>query len=288
MSLPKPTRRPSSRNAEGSHTRRQIEVRRGAVGHHDAITLHHIQFLARRPHAVSHDGGRLSEESVAVVGIAIARTLLLQVLHPGYLRRILRQMRLHRQLIRVSQPPTCHQQLRRTRRYEARRYDGAHQRVGLVKLGYQLLVARDGLLHVFAEVVGTVAVHGHLAYQCSHASFLIELHQQTRTLRMDGAEDARAHRAEEPLGMQEAAVHTLSIPHVGIFRLLGEGVLLQPRQQFQVHSHPWLCTCGAWTCISFIAGMSRQLPKSVTSAPSLSSADRSVETPVTRPFSTAI
>ena len=55
---------------------------------------------------------------------------------------------------------------------------------------------------------------------------------------MDGTEDARAHRAEEPLGMQEAAVHTLSIPHVGIFRLLGEGVLLQPRQQFQIHSHP--------------------------------------------------
>ena len=54
---------------------------------------------------------------------------------------------------------------------------------------------------------------------------------------MDGAEDDTAHGAEEPLGVQEAAVHALGIVDVGIFRLLREGVVLQPRQQLEVHGH---------------------------------------------------
>ena len=54
---------------------------------------------------------------------------------------------------------------------------------------------------------------------------------------MYGSEDDAAHGAEQPLRVQETAVHTFGIGHVGIFRLLGEGVVLQPRQQFEVHGH---------------------------------------------------
>ena len=50
-------------------------------------------------------------------------------------------------------------------------------------------------------------------------------------------EDDTTHGAKEPLGMQEAAIHALSIICVGIFRLLGECIVLQPRQQFKVHGH---------------------------------------------------
>ena len=54
---------------------------------------------------------------------------------------------------------------------------------------------------------------------------------------MDGAEDDATHGAEEPLGMQKASIHALGILDIGIFRLLREGVVLQPREQLQVHSH---------------------------------------------------
>ena len=81
-------------------------------------------------------------------------------------------------------------------------------------------------LHVFAEGIRTVAVHGHLADQCAHASLLIQVHQLAGALGMYGAEDDAAHGAEQPLGMQEAAIHALGIVDVGILRLLGESVVL--------------------------------------------------------------
>ena len=54
---------------------------------------------------------------------------------------------------------------------------------------------------------------------------------------MHGAEDHATHRTKQPLGMQKSAIHALGIFHIGIFRLLGERVVLQPRQQFQIHRH---------------------------------------------------
>ena len=81
---------------------------------------------------------------------------------------------------------------------------------------------------VLTEGLGTVTVHSHLAHHSAHAGLLIQSHEDTRALSMYGAEDDAAHSAEEPLGMQEAAIHPLGILRVGIFRLLGEGVVLQP------------------------------------------------------------
>ena len=59
------------------------------MGHHNTVTLHQLQFVTSRPHAVGHDGWCLSEESVAVVGIAIALALWLQLGYPGNLRGVL-------------------------------------------------------------------------------------------------------------------------------------------------------------------------------------------------------
>ena len=90
-------------------------------------------------------------------------------------------------------------------------------------------------IDVFAECVGAVAVHGDFADHGAHACLLIEVHELAGAVGMDGGKDDAAHGAEEPLGVDEAAVHALGIRHVGIFRLLGEGVVLQPRQQLEVH-----------------------------------------------------
>ena len=114
----------------------------------------------------------------------------------------------------------------------------------MVEFRNQSFVTFDGCFNVFAECVRTVAVHGHLAYQGTHAGFLIQFHQQTGTFRMDGAENATAHGAKKPLGVKEMAVHFLGIMSVGILRLFGEGVILQPRQEFQVHRHALVAYLG--------------------------------------------
>ena len=152
----------------GSHTRRQVEVGCRAMGHHDAVALHHFQFLARCPDAMCHYGRCLPEKPIAVIGIAIASALPFQLLHPSNLRRVLRQMRLNGQLVFVGQFATGLQQLGCTRWHETRCDDGTHQCIGLVELCNQPFVALHGRLHVFREIVRAVAVHGHLAYPCAH------------------------------------------------------------------------------------------------------------------------
>ena len=186
---------------------------------------------------MGHDGGRLSEESVAVVGIAIAGALLLQFCHPRNLGGVLRQVRLDRQPVFAGQLATSLQQLGGTGRYKTRGDDGADESVIIAELGDERLLACNVGVDFFREGVGTVAVHAHLADHSAHASLLVELHEHAGAVGMHGGEDDTAHGAKEPLGVDEAAIHALGIVDVGIFRLLRERVVLQPRQQFQVHGH---------------------------------------------------
>ena len=53
---------------------------------------------------------------------------------------------------------------------------------------------------------------------------------------MDRCEDTGPHGAEAPEVADKATVHPPGIVLTGIFHLLGEGVVLEPRQQFEVHS----------------------------------------------------
>ena len=54
---------------------------------------------------------------------------------------------------------------------------------------------------------------------------------------MDGGKDAGTHGAKAPHVADEAAIHALGIGRIGILLLLGEGVVLQPRQQLEIHSN---------------------------------------------------
>ena len=54
---------------------------------------------------------------------------------------------------------------------------------------------------------------------------------------MDGTEDDTTHGAEEPLCMQKPTIHALCIADISILGLFRERVVLQPRQQFQIHGH---------------------------------------------------
>ena len=90
-------------------------------------------------------------------------------------------------------------------------------------------------LDILAEGFRTVAVHGHLTDHSAHAGLLIQLHEDTCALGMYGAEDDAAHSAEEPLGVQKTTIHPLGILRIGIFRFLGEGIVLQPGEQFEIH-----------------------------------------------------
>ena len=54
---------------------------------------------------------------------------------------------------------------------------------------------------------------------------------------MNGGKHAGSHGAKAPQVVHKAAVHALGICQVGILHFLGEGVVLEPRQQFQVHGN---------------------------------------------------
>jgi len=54
---------------------------------------------------------------------------------------------------------------------------------------------------------------------------------------MDGGKDGGTHRANSPQMVNETAVDALGIVSVAELRLLGKRVLLQPRQQLQVHGN---------------------------------------------------
>ena len=82
------------------------------MGHHHMVALHQLQFLTGRPHAMGHHGRRLSEEPIAVIGVAIAGAFRLQLGHPGYLVLILREVRLYGQLVLRRQITTGLQHLR--------------------------------------------------------------------------------------------------------------------------------------------------------------------------------
>ena len=57
---------------DGRDARGHVEVRGGAVGRHHLVPFHQLQLLAFGEHAVGHHGGRLSEETVTVVSVAVA------------------------------------------------------------------------------------------------------------------------------------------------------------------------------------------------------------------------
>ena len=114
--------------ADGGQAGGDIEVRRGAMGHHDTIALHQLQLLASGPYAMGHDGRRLTEEAITVIGIAIAGALALEGMNPLYLGHVLGEMRLHGQLVLGGQIATGLQHLGGTRGYEARGDDGTNQR----------------------------------------------------------------------------------------------------------------------------------------------------------------
>ena len=52
---------------------------------------------------------------------------------------------------------------------------------------------------------------------------------------MDRCEDTGPHGAETPEVADKAAIHPPGIVQTGKFHFLGEGVVLEPRQQFEVH-----------------------------------------------------
>ena len=54
---------------------------------------------------------------------------------------------------------------------------------------------------------------------------------------MDGSKDTGPHSTKTPQVTDEAAVHPAGISLVGIFHLLWESIVLQPRQQLQIHSN---------------------------------------------------
>ena len=72
--------------------RGDVQVRRGAMSNHHPSALHQFQFLPGSPYAVGHHSRRLSEQSVAIIGVAIAGAFFLERLHPSYLGSILREM----------------------------------------------------------------------------------------------------------------------------------------------------------------------------------------------------
>ena len=209
------------------------------------MAFHQFQFLPGRPHAVGHDRGCLSEEPIAVIGIAVTGALLFQIPHPLYLRDILREVRLHGQLVLGRQITTGLQHLWRTRRHESRGDNRAYQGIRLIELSNQRLVAFHHLLHCLREFGRTVAVHGHLTNHRTHARLLEELHQSSRAVGMDGREHTGTHRAEAPQVADKQAIHPLGVGRIRIFLLFREGVVLQPRQQFQIHRDTLVTVLGS-------------------------------------------
>ena len=156
-------------------------------------------------------------------------------MHQHDLREVLREVRLHGQLVFSRQIAAGLQHLGCTRRHESRGDDRAHQGIFPVILGDQCLVALDHLLHRLREFGRTVTVHRHLSHHRTHASLLEEPHQQTRTVGMDRCEHTGPHRAEAPQVTDKSAVHPFGVGRIGIFLLLRESVVLQPGQEFQIH-----------------------------------------------------
>ena len=177
---------------------------------------------------MGHHGRRLSEQSVATIGIAVAECVRLQLMHSRHLREVLRQMRLNGQPIAAGQFAASLQHGRRTGRDETRGDDGAYQGLRIGILRSQLLHAADSLIHRLDKAVRTVAVHRHLTHQRPHARLAEESHQTARSLRMDCGKDSGTHRTHTTQMADEAAVNAFGIVSVSKLRLLGKGVMLQP------------------------------------------------------------
>ena len=101
--------------------------------------------------------------------------------------------------------------------------------------GKQSFIALGAGFDRFGEGFGTVAIHRHLTHLRTHAGLLEEAHQQTGTLSMNRCEYAGTHGTEAPEVADKATVHPFGIGRVGIFHFLRKGVVLEPRQQFQIH-----------------------------------------------------
>ena len=76
---------------------------------------------------MGHDGRCLAEEAVAVIGVAVAGALGLQLCHPGYLVAVLGEVRLHGQLVVGGKVAAGAERLGRTGGNEAWGDDGADQ-----------------------------------------------------------------------------------------------------------------------------------------------------------------
>ena len=79
-------------SADGCKPRCEVEVRRGTVGNHDLSLAQEFQLFVVGPYAMCHHGGRLSEQSVAVVCIGIVLALGFELPNPCYLVEVLREV----------------------------------------------------------------------------------------------------------------------------------------------------------------------------------------------------
>ena len=149
-----------------------------------------------------------------------------------------RAMRLHMGAGALGQVAQALQQLVRARRNKARRDDGQHALVGVVRVGTQPVHKGFGIGHGLGGAGVLVVrralrglVHGHLAHQRTLAVGQAALGQH---LVASVVHAAKVHGGGGAVGQQRGhdhVVHALCERRVAVARLQREGVVLQPDLQ---------------------------------------------------------
>lgn len=121
---------------------------------------------------------------------------------------------------------------------EARGDDRPAAPVARLRLGDPGACRRRRTGRGLGQLLVGVAVHVDLAHQGDEPAFLQLVHEQQGRRHVDGGEHRRAARGRAAQVSREAPVRVFRIGDIGVARLLGEGVRLQPIEQLEVHAEP--------------------------------------------------
>ena len=180
--------------------------------------------------------GPVAPEAVFCVSLPVLPAVRVQLLYPGNLPGVLRQVGLDREApLRRQLPQKVHQFIG-----AGGGEPGGEDGLDVPEVPALLQPAEGfplGFLRLLLEGGDAVAVHVHLAHVSGDPGFFQLLHQNQRGLAVEGGEHAHPCGPVFNQLPGKLAVDLPGVVRVGEAGLGGEGVGVQPVQKRQVHAH---------------------------------------------------